>query len=85
MPVTDNEDGSATIHALAGNQSVTIMCLVTKTIGTANVIGVGLTLVTPAPIATKLIPSVTSLHYTARGQAQAVTMITEDQYGIVDP
>lgn len=81
VPVTDNLDGSATIRALAGSQSATIMCLVTKTIGTPTVIGAGLTLTTAAPAVTHMTASLSTVHLTARGQVQSVTVASQDQYG----
>lgn len=85
VQVVDNDNGTATVTAIAGGQSGSVVCTVTNTAGTNNVIQATAAYSTQTGQPAALVPSTSVLTLTAPGVGAAVSVQTVDPYGVVVP
>ena len=83
--LVDNLNGTATVTAIAGGQSGQVVCQITNTIGTGNVVQTTANYTTQAGEPAALIPSTSTLTLTGPSTTANLSVVTVDPYGVVVP
>ena len=85
ISIVDNRNGTATVTAIAGGQSGQVVCQITNTIGTGNVVQTTANYTTQAGEPAALIPSTSTLTLTGPSTTANLSVVTVDPYGVVVP